>query len=175
MTDKHVQNTTREQGNVDILFQYAATIIFLLFGLQNWYDKICMIIDVQGFIINREFIPRELGYATTNGKYSGVYYFDIGIQYDNLQEHDKIKSIRDGKKTHGLSFNPKEAESPHKVDAFGDIVISLYEKYKEPGKNLVGYRRTCILHESFIMQLRVPVKPSTSGLQKLLRCPFYES
>lgn len=160
--------TKLDQASYPVLQINMLTTLNTRVERKKWHDKICMIIDVQGFIINSEFRPRELAYATMNGKESGVYYFDTGLKQENLEKLDKASVTSATEDMHGLSFYPKEGESPNKADTFMDILISLYEKYKEPSKYIIGFSRLCHYTELFIMLLPLPVINL-----KLLDCPIH--
>ena len=63
-------------------------------------DNLCLILDLEGFFINKKFHVRELGYVTWNGGH-GRHAFSIPIPYETLPDQDKRSASFVCRKIHG--------------------------------------------------------------------------
>jgi hypothetical protein len=68
-------------------------------------DNICAIIDAQGFVRNKKFIPREIAIASNN-MMSMCFEIDCEIKIDDLSV-DKITNNYIKHNIHGLDYKPK--------------------------------------------------------------------
>jgi len=66
--------------------------------------KMDVIIDMQGFIIQDEFVPKELA-ITNNGKDVHLYLFKPPIKFSKLSEKDKRQARWLERHHHGLPFS----------------------------------------------------------------------
>jgi len=106
-------------------------------GLQN---KLCFILDLEGFFINKTFQVRELGYYAWN-RDNGRHAFSLPIPYKELSDKDKRTVNLVTKKIHGLSYQPLKAEYYHKPEELEDLIQTIYSRYKQGQRTVVGYKR----------------------------------
>jgi hypothetical protein len=83
-------------------------------------DKICAVVDAQGFYIKNQFFPREV--AFTSESLSHCQEFNPNINWFSITQNEKhlIKHLRD--KIHGFTLNTFKSKEP---------IIPLSESYIE--------------------------------------------
>ena len=102
-------------------------------------DDLCLILDLEGFFINKTFHVRELGYYTWNEEH-GCHAFRILIPHKDLGQKDKQTVNFIINKIHGLSYQPSEAEHPQHRRVKPRMVQDLYQDYSTPDRPVVGYK-----------------------------------
>jgi hypothetical protein len=100
-------------------------------------ESICAIVDVQGFVVENEFIPRELAYCELDGP---VKSHDIGtnINFRNMSVKDKITNRYIMNYTTGLTIRaPDDCIPKDKLKIF---LAMMYGKYSTIGKVHFGIK-----------------------------------
>ena len=133
-------------------------------GLQH---KLCFILDLEGFFVNKTFQVRELGYYAWNRE-NGRHAFSIPIPYKELSDKDKRTVNFVIKKIHGLSYQPLKAEYYRKPEELKDLILSLYARYKQGQRTVVGYKGGHV-EKDLLKTLNIP-----SLDLETLGCPKYD-
>ena len=105
-------------------------------------DNLCLILDLEGFFINKTFHVRELGYYTWNQEH-GRHAFFIPIPYKALNDKDKRTVHFVCNKIHGLSYQPTQAEHFQDTLILGQLVKDIHDMYvtcSEGKRTVVGYK-----------------------------------
>lgn len=106
---------------------------------MNCSMKVCMILDLEGFFVEKTFRCRELGYYTWQEKY-GRYAFYMKTSWRNLSRRD-IKTVSYVKyKVHGLTYQPRREEKAFEYYRVEDILRDLYEEVKYKDRTVVAYK-----------------------------------
>lgn len=100
-------------------------------------ESICAIVDVQGFVVEKEFIPRELAYSDLTGP---VKSYDIGtdINFRDLSVNDKITNRYIMDYTTGLTIRAPDGCIPK--DKFKIFLAMMYGKYSTVAKVNFGIK-----------------------------------
>lgn len=89
-------------------------------------DELCLILDLEGFIVGKEFQVRELGYYSWQGD-RGSYFFDVTTPYKRLQDNEKKQIHYVSRCISGLPYRPAPCERPvHHQRAVLGLVTHLY-------------------------------------------------
>jgi hypothetical protein len=98
--------------------------------------SICAIIDIQGFVRNNEFLPREV--AIYNGK--DLVHFDIDHQFGDgsFSSRDRVTNGYLKANLLGLSYRPKEYHTVKKLDELPELLGNLYFAYTSNEKFKFG-------------------------------------
>ena len=91
-------------------------------------DNLCVILDLEGFFINKTFHVRELGYYTWNGEH-GRHAFSIPIPYKTLHDKDKRTVHFVCRKIHGLTYQPCDPEIFQDPRILGPLVKDIHQEY----------------------------------------------
>ena len=107
-------------------------------------DNLCLILDLEGFFINKTFHVRELGYYTWNNEH-GRHAFSIPIPYKTLHDKDKRTVHFVCRKIHGLTYQPCDPEIFQDPRILGPLVKDIHQEYSvraqcgEGKRTVVGY------------------------------------
>ena len=103
-------------------------------------DNLCLIVDLDGFFVDRRFQTRELGYYSWMGD-CGVYFFDVTTPYRKLNKRDRATVSHVSKVITGLPYRPSEGERPvlH-PRALKGVIQKLYKEFRTEFRNVVGYK-----------------------------------
>ena len=133
-------------------------------------DNLCLILDLEGFFINKKFHGRELGYVTWNGDH-GRHAFSLPIPYETLQDQDKRTVDFLCHKIHGLKYQPSRQERFQNPLVIGILVKQIYEDSSKSSKGqrtVVGYKgghvEKVLLEKLNILSLNL----------EIMGCPKYD-
>ena len=96
-------------------------------------DNLCLILDLEGFFINKKFHVPELGYVTWNGDH-GRHAFPLPISYETLHDKDKCTIDFVSQKIHGLKYQPAQAEGFQNPLVIGILVKQIYQDSSKSSK-----------------------------------------
>jgi len=135
--------------------------------MDVFQDELCLILDLEGFFLNKTFYVRELGYYTWNDEH-GRHAFSIPISHDSLNDRDKrtVQFVKN--KIHGLSYQPTPKEHFQNPLVLGILVQAIYEEYRQGKKAVVGYKGGHI-EKDLLQKLNIP-----SLNLETLGCPKYD-
>ena len=84
-------------------------------------DRLCLVIDLEGFFVQKKFQVREIGYYSWN-EHFGRHAFFQPATFRDLSHEDK-KTVNFAKhKIHGLTYQPRYQERAYEHDQ-ADIVL----------------------------------------------------
>ena len=101
-------------------------------------DKICLIIDMEGFLIPK-FYCRELGAANYLGGYDSHFY-EIPMKYTDLLPTQLKQVMYVLRRIHGLPFTPSFFENAKPQDQLKVDMLNMYHFYKTPERSVVAYK-----------------------------------
>ena len=132
-------------------------------------DNLCLILDLEGFFINKTFHVRELGSYTWNQEH-GRHAFFIPIPYKALNDKDKRTVHFVCNKIHGLSYQLTQAEhcqDPLILEQLVKDIHGMYVMCSKGNRTVVGYKGGHV-EKDLLQTLNVP-----SLNLETLGCPKY--
>ena len=102
-------------------------------------DKVCMILDFEGFFVDKTFRVRELGYYTWQGEY-GRHAFYMKPSWCNLSLRDRKTVSYVKYNVHGLTYQPRREEKAHEYYRVEEVVRDLYEETKTGDRPVVTFK-----------------------------------
>lgn len=104
-------------------------------------EKICCIIDFDGFHVGGEFLVREFGYiGTDQNSNANSIKFDLRPYKKDLQPSD-WKTVRFvTKHITGLPLTPVDDENAVPLNCLDSKVTAVYQLFKTPKRNAVAYK-----------------------------------
>lgn len=132
-------------------------------------SKVCLIIDFDGFFVNRKFYAREFGFYSLTKLYRGSYRFRLNHLLKRLTNKDWQHINLCTNTIHGLSFQSVEGEE----DLFPpshlmDLVLNEYNASKTKDKFFVAFKGGHV-ERDVLKQLEIP----HLNLE-LYRCPKFK-
>ena len=105
-------------------------------------DRLCLVIDLEGFFVQKKFQVREIRYYSWNEQFGRHAFFQPATLKD-LSHKDK-KTVKFAKhKIHGLTYQPRYQERAYEHDQ-ADIVLLRVQPIQNRGKDCGSLqRRTC--------------------------------
>lgn len=108
-----------------------------MYNLTN----ICLIIDLDGFTINKIFRVREMGFCSITKQTYGSFRFNLSHLLNEMNETDWKTVCYLQHNLHGLTLEPHpEEQDCLKEKDINKIILQLYEKSKTAEKYVVGYK-----------------------------------
>ena len=145
-----------------------------VFNMDVFEDNLCLILDLEGFFINKTFHVRELGYYAWNGEH-GRHAFSIPIPYKTLNDKDKRTVDFVCRKIHGLTYQPCAPEMFQDPRVLGPLVKDIHQEYSvraqcgEGKRTVVGYKGGHV-EKDLLLKLNLP-----SLNLETLGCPKYDA
>lgn len=103
-------------------------------------DELCLILDLEGFTVGKEFQVRELGYYSWQGD-RGSYFFDVTTPYKRVKDNEKKQIHYVSRCISGLPYRPAPCERPvHHQRAVRGLVRRLYREFRTDVRTVVGFK-----------------------------------
>lgn len=102
-------------------------------------ENVCLVIDLEGFFVEKAFLCRELGWRSYTGK-RGSTRFKLPYLFCNLSDKDKRAAAYVTNRVSGLPFEARVIERAISCDRVPDNVVALYRKYRTKTKHLIAYK-----------------------------------
>ena len=105
-------------------------------------DLLCLIIDLDGFVVRNSFQTRELGYYTWQGD-KGVHFFDIDHRYTYQKIRQKDRATIDyvSKCVTGLPYRPAQCERPvYQQKDLRKVIRNLYLEFRTEQRTHIGFK-----------------------------------
>jgi hypothetical protein len=96
-------------------------------------EKICAVVDAQGFYINNKFFVREL--SMVSDELTICIEFDPGFNWHELSQEDKNIIMYSTKYIHGLYFRPFNPDKHNYLNKSEDIGFVLQKWYQMVATN----------------------------------------
>ena len=107
--------------------------------MEVFQDNLCLILDLEGFFINKTFHSRELGYFTWYQEH-GRHAFFVPVPYKTLCDKDKRTVNFVISKIHGLSYQPSQTEHAQNPWIVGTLIKDLSQDNSTAERTVVGYK-----------------------------------
>ena len=130
-------------------------------------DRLCLVIDLEGFFVQKKFRVREIGYYSWNEHFGRHAFFQPATLRD-LSHEDK-KTVNFAKhKIHGLTYQPRYQERAYEHDQADIVLLRLNNQYKTEERTVVAYKGGHV-EKDLLNKLNIPcLDLETWG------CPKYE-
>lgn len=122
-----------------------------MFGLQN----VCLVVDCDGFFINKKFHVREFGYKSLTRPMTYSFLVDISPSITNMTSSDYRAATYCTFNVHGLSLKPKENEICLQEQELKKRISQIYNKHKTKKKFCVAYKGGHI-EKDILEELKIP-------------------
>lgn len=117
---------------------------------------ICAVIDLDGFMINKVFRVRELGFASLTKKAYGSYRFNLTDFTHQMTQADWKTAMYCKFRIHGLSLRPSPREKNcYNEKDLNSIINQIHEENKTHDKYVVGYKGG-IVEKNLLEKLCIP-------------------
>ena len=101
-------------------------------------ERICLIIDMEGFFLEK-FYARELGYANHLGG-CGSKHYSLPMKYEELVPIQQKQAAFVTRRIHGLPFTPTHFEDAHAQERLHQDVVGLYMLNMTAEKPKIAYK-----------------------------------
>ncbi|XP_042913686.1 uncharacterized protein [Parasteatoda tepidariorum] len=115
--------------------EYSVSLWNIQLGIM---DRICCIVDFEGFWVNSTFLAREIGWINISTGMSGTVRFDLRGYQRSLPDLMNCDYITEN--ISGLTFEPMLGEptiSPHLLDG---KIREIYSNCRTPYKHVIAYK-----------------------------------
>ena len=130
-------------------------------------DSLCLVIDIEGFFVQKKFQARKMGYYSRND-YFGRHAFFQQTTLKDLSHKDK-KTVNFAKlKIHRLTYQPRYRERAYGQDQADIVLLRLYNQYKNFERTVVAYKKGHI-EKDLLNKLNIPCFDFET-----LGCPKYD-
>ena len=134
--------------------------------MEVFQDNLCLILDLEGFFINKTFHARELGYFTWNQEH-GCHAFFVPAPYKTLCGKDKGTVNFVICKIQWLSYQPSQIQHTQNPRIVDTLIKDLHQDYLTAEKTMVGYKGGHV-EKDVLTQLNTP-----SLNLEIVGCPKY--
>ncbi|KAL9978946.1 hypothetical protein ACROYT_G016530 [Oculina patagonica] len=117
-------------------------------------DKVCMILDLEGFFVENTFRCRELGYFTWQEDF-GRHAFFMKTSWNDLHFKDRKTVSYVKYNVHGLTYQPRREEHGHEYYLLEDVMCDLYNNVKTKDRTVVAYKGGHV-EQDLLVKLNIP-------------------
>lgn len=117
-------------------------------------NRICLILDLDGYRIKSGFVTREMGWCEPGGNARSLH-FKSSYKYDQLSPRDKCQVDYVYKNIHALPFDAHPREYPNPERLVPQLVRRIYSLNRKPHQNIVAYKGGN-LEKSLLKKLKIP-------------------
>nr|XP_015906029.1 uncharacterized protein LOC107438300 [Parasteatoda tepidariorum] len=100
-------------------------------------DRVCCIVDFEGFKVNNQFLVRELGWIDMENAEKDSVRFDLRGYHRSLQDIENCNYITS--KVSGLTFKPMRGEETTSPQLLDFKLREIYDFCKTSKKNVIAY------------------------------------
>jgi len=97
-------------------------------------DNLCLVIDLEGFFVQKKFQVREMGYYSWNEHFGRYAFFQPAKLID--LPHKEVNFTKH--KIHGLIYQPRYRERAYEQDQVDIVLLRLYNQYKTEERTVVA-------------------------------------
>ena len=105
-------------------------------------DKVCLVIDLEGFCLGDQFLPRELGWCDWTGQHRGSIHYKPSVPWHDLSPKDQRTAYDCTTHIHGLAYYPQNLY--HLAHELKTDAQHLYQQHKTSERSLVAYKGSLI-------------------------------
>ena len=131
-------------------------------------EKVCMVVDLEGFFVKKKFQIRELGYYAWTGDH-GRYAFYAKTPWHDLSVDDKRVVSYQKYNINGLTYEPMKEERGYESEEHEEVMKELYDKFKQGKRTVVAYKGGHV-ERDLLNKLNIP-----NVNLELYACPKYEN
>ena len=115
---------------------------------------VCLIIDLDGFMVSKQFMARELGWSTIRGVAKSIH-FELPLPYACLSPQNKktVNYVRDH--VHALPFDSRPEEYAVDLELLNHVVQSLYKNHRVDHRSVVAFKGGHV-EQDLLKQLGIP-------------------
>lgn len=106
---------------------------------KAFLENVCLILDLEGYCVQKKFYARELGWTTWQGQ-SGAKHYQLPFRWKTLCPKDRLTAQYVYHRIHGLPFEAHTAEKARPLKNLKGDVLTLYTQAKTPERFVVGYK-----------------------------------
>ena len=117
-------------------------------------DKVCMILDLEGFFVDKTFCCRELGYYTWQEDF-GRHAFFRKTRWNDLHFRERKTVSYVKYNVHGLTYQPRREEYGREYYLLEDVICDLYSKAKTKDRTVVAYKGGHV-EQDLLLKLNIP-------------------
>ena len=100
---------------------------------------VCLVLDLEGFEVQGQFLVRELGWCDWTGQHWGTtHYYPIQPYSEAWKDRRLVRFVR--RHIHGLPYTPTHREQARPAAALEQDVRELVHKFQQPDKTVVAYK-----------------------------------
>ena len=102
-------------------------------------SHVCLVLDLEGFEVQGQFLVRELGWCDWTGQHWGHSHYCPTLPYpDAWKDKRLIRFVR--RHIHGLPYTPSQQEQARPAADLEHDVQDLVQKFQQPDKTVVVLR-----------------------------------
>ncbi len=119
-------------------------------------ERVVGIIDMDGFVVRKRFLCKELGIWRFGDVYASSYFFDIGLNWFELLEKEKRHCWYVMKNVHRLPFSVPKGVTARMLLELPEIVSEFYMQNKGLKKNAVIAYKGGHFERDLLKELLIP-------------------
>ena len=102
-------------------------------------SHVCLVLDLEGFKVQGQFLVRELGWCDWTGQHWGTtHYYPTRPYPEAWKDQRLIRFVR--RHVHGLPYTPAHREQARPAAHLEQDVKDLVHKFQQPDKMVVAYK-----------------------------------
>ena len=102
-------------------------------------SHVCLVLDLEGFEVQGQFLVRELGWCDWSGQHSGHYHYHPSLPHpDSWKDRHQIRFVR--RHIHGLPYYPHSREQARPALQLIHDVKQLVQQFQQSDKTVVAYK-----------------------------------
>ena len=102
-------------------------------------SHVCLVLDLEGFELQGQFLVRELGWCDWTGQHWGTtHYYPTQPYPEAWKDKRLIRFVR--RHIHGLPYTPAHREQARPAAHLEQDVKELVHKFQQPDKTVVAYK-----------------------------------
>ena len=107
--------------------------------LFRMLSHVCLVLDLEGFEVQGQFLVRELGWCDWTGQHWGhSHYYPTRPYPEAWKDKRLIRFVR--RHIHGLPYTPAHRQQARPAAHLEQDVKDLVHKFQQPDKTVVAYK-----------------------------------
>ena len=116
-------------------------------------DKVCLVINLEGFCLGDQFLPRELGWCDWTSQHKGSIHYKPIVPSPDLSPKDQQTAYYCTTHIHGLSSYPHSLY--HMAHELKTDAQHLYKQHKAAERSLFTYKGI-LIQRRWLTSLGIP-------------------
>ena len=118
-------------------------------------QDIAAIIDMDGFSVNGKFLCKELGFLSVGDATAQSFFFDTGLQWNDLTPKDRRACRYVQTHIHKLPFGVPVGVDALPLSSLPKIISQLYENVRQNSRSAIAYKGG-IYERDLLARLNIP-------------------